>query len=137
MKIFRRILFNTLTAISLLLAIATAGLWVRSAFRWDAFTLERRESTWVLYGVETAAGTIRLSSIAMTGNISEHEKGIQYSSDSLTDPEWSDYSNSSDLLDRLIPDPWWPYYDSYFNMVICPSGSRRRFFYSSHSRGPL
>ena len=30
MKRFRRILFNTLTVISLLLALATAGLWVRS-----------------------------------------------------------------------------------------------------------
>jgi hypothetical protein len=32
-KRLRRILFNTLTAISLLLAIATAGLWVRSYWR--------------------------------------------------------------------------------------------------------
>ena len=36
MKRFRRILFNTLTVISLLLALATAGLWVRSASRYEA-----------------------------------------------------------------------------------------------------
>jgi hypothetical protein len=42
MKRPRRILLNGLTVLSLLLAIAAAGLWVRSGFVGDAF--ERRES---------------------------------------------------------------------------------------------
>lgn len=37
MKRFRRILFSTLTTISLILALATAGLWVRSLFKIDMF----------------------------------------------------------------------------------------------------
>lgn len=39
MNRLHRILFNTLTAVSLLLAIATAGLWVRSRTCADAVTL--------------------------------------------------------------------------------------------------
>lgn len=39
MKRLRRILFNVLTAISLLLAIATAGLWVRQFFARDVLLL--------------------------------------------------------------------------------------------------
>jgi hypothetical protein len=44
MKRLRRILFNSLTAISLLLAIVTAGLWVRSGFRLERCVFQKPSS---------------------------------------------------------------------------------------------
>lgn len=41
MKRFRRILFNTLTAISLLLALATAAAWIVSEWRGTDFHVQR------------------------------------------------------------------------------------------------
>jgi hypothetical protein len=48
-KRFRRILFNTLTAISLILALATAGLWVRSYYVADLLVWYRRDGDFAVH----------------------------------------------------------------------------------------
>ena len=57
MKRVRRILFNTLTAISLLLALATAGLWARSYSVWQSLYLKTGPLFW---NIDSAVGEISI-----------------------------------------------------------------------------
>lgn len=54
MKRLRRILFNGLAALSLLLALATAGLWVRSQFTHEQWTFSTRRN----FGAAFSAGGV-------------------------------------------------------------------------------
>ncbi len=97
MKRLRRILFNTLTAISLLLAIATAGLWVRSVFAFDGFILTPdlpgdRSTTW---GYHQSRGSFSLHQEVFT---SRYRQGL---------PFFDSYHGSiSDAERRLLPEGW-------------------------------
>ena len=65
MKRLRRILVNTLTAISLLLAIGTAGLWVRSYWIADHFGFSR--PLWAIF-MESGGGQLRLEGTQATAS---------------------------------------------------------------------
>jgi hypothetical protein len=59
MKRVRRWLFNGLAALSLLLCMATAGLWPRSYYLGDAFVNASRNATY--YGLDSDTGVVTFS----------------------------------------------------------------------------